>query len=130
MNRRDADEARALFEDAEGEADPAGKLDALVESLALVDEIVGDAEIPESTKAIARNIRRSHLRKLLYQLFAMRNIDFLQWFSYMRALLVDRRAVIAEILESDSSLKYGYDGFVTLYRQQFKDALGKDLADL
>jgi hypothetical protein len=108
MNRRDIDEVRALFDDAESEADPAPKLEALKEALALADEIMESREVPETTRVMARNIRRSHLRRLIQQLIRLENLDVAAWSGYIRFLLVDREAEIRSILDENPSLNEGY----------------------
>lgn len=116
MNRRDIDEVRALFDDAESEADPAPKLEALKEALALADEIVDSSEVPESTKVMSRNIRRSHLRRLIQQLIRMNNVEVRAWSSYIRFLLVDRETEIRSILDENPSLNDGYNAVANLVR--------------
>jgi hypothetical protein len=114
MNPRDVDEVRALFDDAESEADPAPKLEALKEALALADEIVNCAEVPEGSKVMARNIRRSHLRRLIQQLIRLRDLEVNAWSGYIRFLLLDRQAEVSSILEENPSLNEGYKAVANL----------------
>ena len=116
MNGRDIDEVRALFDDAESESDPAPKLEALQEALALTDEIVRSSEFPDATKVMARNIRRSHLRRLIQQLIRLENLEVNAWSGYIHFLLLDRDSEIRSILDENPPLIEGYNAIAKLVR--------------
>jgi hypothetical protein len=127
MKSPDIQEARNEFERAESEPDPTAKLDALEEGLALVEEVLAESGIAEPEKGIARNVRRTYLRRLIQQLVRMPNVQFSDWFGYMRLLLVDQRDVVNEILAADAVLNAAYQVFSSQWSRQFSEALGQDI---
>jgi hypothetical protein len=120
-------DARNEFEAAESESDPGVKLEALTEALALVDEVLDEEGVAEQEKAVMRNVRRTYLRRLLQQTMAMSNVQFSDWFAYMRLLLVDQQPVVSEILASEPALRAAFDRFLGLYGDKFREALGQDI---
>lgn len=127
MNTPDIEEAREQFELAETLTDPTEKLDALEEGLALVEEILEDDAVADPDKARARNLRRTYLRRLLEQLMRLTNVQFSNWFGYMRLLLVEQRDVVEEILQADEALAEGYRAFIAMWSRQFREAMGQDI---
>ena len=120
-------EVRDEFELAESESDPAEKLGALEQGLALVEEMLEAPEISAADKAVAMNVRKSYLRRLLQQMMTMQNVPFSEWFSYARLLLLDQRQTVSEILETDVKLKDSFESFIALWADKFKEALGQDI---
>jgi hypothetical protein len=120
-------EVRDEFELAESETDPAEKLGALESGLALVDELLEAPDVSEQDKAVAMNVRKSYLRRLLQQMMTMQNVQFSEWFAYARLLLLDQQQTVSEILESDVQLKDAFDSFIALWGDKFKEALGQDI---
>ena len=120
-------DARDEFELAEAEFDPVAKLEALEEALALVDEILEEPTISDADKLVARNFRKSYLRRLVQQLLTMTNVQFSEWFGYARLLLLDQQQVLAELLEADAALKDAFESFIALWGDKFQQALGQDI---
>jgi hypothetical protein len=120
-------EIREEFELAEAELDPAAKLEALEEALALVDEILDEPSVSDADKGVASNVRKSYLRRLLVQMLAMTNVQFSEWFGYARLLLLDQQQTLAEILEGDDTLKDAFESFIALWGAKFQEALGQDI---
>jgi hypothetical protein len=121
-------EAREAFALAEAESDPTAKLDALEDALALVDELLGEPG-EDTDKAVARNVRRSYLRRLLQQLVQMRNVAILDWCGYVRLFVIDYKSEVQAIFDADPKLKAGFDSFVALWSKEISDAFGKDMED-
>lgn len=123
-------EARDQFARAEAESDPAAKLEALEEALAIVAELLEEPDIPVREAEIARNVRRSYLRKLLEQLLLMQNVEILEWCGYVRLFLVDQRPEMEAVFAADPELRTGFDEFLGLWRAEFHAAFGKDIEQL
>ena len=112
------EEIRKLFESAESEPDPERKLACLEEALDLSDDFLTDD--PSTSHArIIRNVRQSHLRRLIVQLADMRNIDIAIWFNYLKLFIFRVKPEVQAILDSDDSLASSYRSFWALWRDEF-----------
>jgi hypothetical protein len=123
-------EAREAFALAESEPDPTVKLDALEEALALVDELLDEPGMDEVEKGVARNVRKSYLRKLLQQLVQLPDVAILDWCGYIRLFVIDYKSEVQAIFDEDPELKAGFESFVALWSKEFRDAFGKDMDEL
>lgn len=116
-------EARRLFEHSENDPDPSRKFSALEKALELVDLVLDDSAIQQSDRDLALNLCHSHIRRLLGQLVSMRGIQFNEWWSYIRLLLVDRANEVKTILGESAKLKEDYQAFVDLWKNELLEAL-------
>jgi len=123
-------EARDQFASAEAESDPAAKLEALEDALAIVAELLEEPDIPAREAEIARNVRRAYLRKLLQQLLRMQNVEILEWCGYVRLFLVDQKPEMESVFAEDPELRAGFEEFLGLWRAEFRGAFGKDIEKL
>ncbi len=130
MRAPDLQQAREAFASAEAESDPAAKLGAVEDALALVDELLEEPGISEHQKVIARNVRSSYLRRLLQQLVEMPNIEVLGWCGYVRLLMVDHKAEVQRLFDTDPALKARFDSFVALWSKEYREAFGKDITEM
>jgi hypothetical protein len=94
-----------------------------------VDELL-DEPGEDTDKAVARNVRRSYLRRLLQQLVQMRNVAVLDWCGYVRLFVIDYKSEVQAIFDVDPQLKAGFASFVGLWSKEFRDAFGKDMEEL
>lgn len=116
-------EARRLFEHSENDSDPSRKFSALEEALELVDLVLDDSAIQQSDRDLALNLCHSHIRRLLGQLVSMRGIQFNDWWSYIRLLLIERANEVKTILGENAKLKEDYQAFVDLWKDELLEAL-------
>ena len=116
-------EARRLFEHSENDSDPSRKFSALEEALELVDLVLNDSAIQQSDRELALNLCHSHIRRLLGQLVSMRGIQFNDWWSYIRLLLIERANEVKTILGENAKLKEDYQEFVDLWKDELLEAL-------
>ncbi|PKM09013.1 MAG: hypothetical protein CVV14_01525 [Gammaproteobacteria bacterium HGW-Gammaproteobacteria-4] len=123
MPNPDLGRARRLFEQSENDSDPSQKLYALEEALELVDLVLADSTIQQSDRDLALNLRHSHSRRLLGQLVRMRNIQFDDWWNYIRLLLIERSNEVDAIVGENAELRENYQAFVDLWGDELIEAL-------
>jgi hypothetical protein len=120
----DLDRAQTLFELAEVEKDPARKHAALDEALGLVEVYVEDEALASSGEvAKARNLKRSHTRRLLAQLVEMKGVQINLWYKYMMLFLGPLKTEVDAIVAQDSSLNAQLLAFLKLHLDAFKDIM-------
>ena len=111
------EEIRKIFEKAETERDPERKFSFLEEALDLSDDFFSEnQDSPESI--VLRNVRHSHLRRLLAQLTTMHKIDVAVWFNYIKLLVLRVSQEIDSIVASDTELASSYRSFMDLWRAE------------
>jgi len=111
------EEVRRLFESAESESDPERKFSYLEEALDLSDDLL--AENPDTPEAVVvRNVRQSHLRRLVVQLADMRNIDIVVWFNYLKLFTLRVKPEVEAILAADQALASSYRSFFAIWRDE------------
>lgn len=123
MRSEPAEEARRLFELAERETDPEHKLLALEEALDLIDDMRADITTSASVTDFANNLRQSHLRRLLYQLVSMRQMQIDAWFNYLKLLLLRVAPEVEEIIAADQELRKNYHAFKDLWKDELLELL-------
>lgn len=123
MPNPDLSRARRLFEQSENDSDPSQKLYALEEALELVDLVLADSTIQQSDRDLALNLRHSHSRRLLGQLVRMRNIQFDDWWNYIRLLLIERSNEVDAIVGENAELRENLQAFVDLWGDELIEAL-------
>lgn len=116
-------DVRRLFERSESETDPSRKFAALEEALEIVDLVLEDLSLSQSDIELAANLRHSNIRRLLRQLVGMRGIQFDDWFNYIDLLLLRHAGEVENVLNEDSSLKEGYQAFVSIWKDELIEAL-------
>lgn len=125
-NMSDLDRAQSLLELAELEKDPVRKHAALDEALGLLDVYL-EAEATGSCREVARarNLRRSHTRRLLTQLVEMKGIQINLWYRYMTLFLGPLKAEVDAIVAQDSSLNAQLLAFLKLHLDTFKGIVAR-----
>jgi hypothetical protein len=127
----DLDRVQRLFELAEVEKDPARKHAALDEALGLVEVYVEDETLASSREvAKARNLRRSHTRRLLAQLVEMKGVQINLWYKYMMLFLGPLKTEVDAIVAQDASLNAQLLAFLKLHLDTFKDIMERRRNDL
>lgn len=111
------DEIRRLFESAEAESEPERKFSYLEEALDFSDDFIADNP-GASDLTVIRNVRQSHLRRLVAQLSDMRNIDIAVWFNYITLFLLRVKPEVEAVLAADKSLASSYRAFMDLWRDE------------
>ncbi len=120
----DFDRAQTLFELAEVEKDPARKHAALDEALGFLEVYVDDQTSASSGEVIkARNLRRSHTRRLLAQLVEMKGVQINLWYKYMMLFLGPLKTEVDAVVAQDSSLNARLLAFLKLHLDTFKDIM-------
>jgi len=120
----DLDRAQSLFELAEDEKDPARKHAALDEALGLLEMYLEDKKsAPSREVAKARNLRRSHTRRLLAQLVEMKGIQISLWYRYMMLFLGPLKAEVDAAVAQDSRLNAQLLAFLKLHLDTFKEIM-------
>ena len=114
---KDIAEARALFEKAERETNPAAKAVALEEAIVLLDSCDPDEVTGPEAQLIA-NVRLANTRRLLAQLVGMAPVSMDTWFDYVGLLIGELRPEVERLAEADAELKKGLERF-----------LGQEVAD-
>ena len=114
---QDIAEARALFEKAEREENPAAKAQALEEAIVLLDSCDPD-EVTDPQAQLIANVRLANTRRLLAQLVGMASVSMDTWFDYVGLLIGELRPEVERIAETDPELKKGLERF-----------LGQEVAD-
>ena len=93
---QDIAEARALFEKAERETNPAAKAQALQEAIALLDSCDPEEATDAEAKLIA-NVRLANTRRLLAQLVGMASVSMDTWFDYVGLLIGELRPEVERL---------------------------------
>lgn len=120
----DLDRAQSLFELAEDERNPARKHAALDEALGLLEVYVEDETFASSGEvAKARNLRRSHTRRLLAQLVEMKGIQINLWYKYMMLFLGPLKTEVDAVVAQDSRLNAQLLAFLKLHLDTFKEIM-------
>ena len=117
----DIAEARALFEKAERETNPALKAQALEEVIVLLDSCDPD-DITEAQAQLIANVRLANARRLLVQLVGMSSVSMDAWLDYVRLLVEELRPEVGRLIEADAALKKNYERFIG---PEFAQALQK-----
>ena len=107
----DIAEARALFEKAERETNPAAKAQALEEAIVLLDSCDPD-EVTEPEAQLIANVRLANTRRLLAQLAGMTSVSMDTWFDYVGLLIGELRPEVERLVETDAELKKGLERFL------------------
>ena len=116
---------------AEVEKDPARKHAALDEALGLVEVYVEDETLASSREvAKARNLRRSHTRRLLAQLVEMKGVQINLWYKYMMLFLGPLKTEVDAVVAQDASLNAQLLAFLKLHLDTFKDIMERRRNDL
>ena len=118
---QDIAEARALFEKAERETNPALKARALEEAIVLLDSCDPD-EVAEAEAKLIANVRLANTRRLLVQLVGMSSVSMDAWLDYVRLLVEELRPEVERLIETDAALKKNYERFIG---PEFAQALQK-----
>ena len=108
---RDIAEARALFEKAERETNPAAKAQALEEAIVLLDSCDPD-EVTDAEAKLIANVRMSNTRRLLAQLVGMTSVSMDTWFDYVGLLIGELRPEVEKLAETDAELRKGVEQFL------------------
>ena len=101
---QDIAEARALFEKAERETNPALKARALEEAIVLLDSCDPD-EITDAQAKLIANVRLANTRRLLGQLVSSASVSMDTWFDYVGLLIGELRPEVEHLVETDAELK-------------------------
>ena len=112
--------ARALFERAERETDPASKAHALDEALAVLASCDPD-DIAAPERELISNLRIAHTRRLLLQLVGLASSSVDAWFDYAALLFGELKPEVERLVGSDPQLRANYDSFIELW--------GRDLGE-
>jgi len=126
--RQDIASARALFEKAEGEADPQLKAHALEEALAILASLDAD-EISASERTLIANLRLAHTRRLLAQLAGLESASMDAWLEYVHLLFGELRPEVERLVEKDAGLRDNYTRFTGLFGRQLAEILQKQQRD-
>ena len=108
---RDIAEARALFEKAERETNPAAKAQALEEAIVLLDSC-DPGEVTDAEAKLIANVRLSNTRRLLAQLVGMTSVSMDTWFDYVGLLIGELRPEVEKLAETDAELRKGVEQFL------------------
>lgn len=80
-------------------------------------------EISNELRTYVTNVRRSHTRRLLYQLVEKQNLDIEVWFQYVLLLLNKLKEEKQYLIERDPELKKKYDKFWSMHSEVLKQAI-------
>lgn len=117
-------EGRRLLERAEQETDPERKIEALKEGVDLLDLYVEEhPDAPENTLTYITNLRRSHARRLLVQLLALKHIEIEIWLQYIVLLITKLRDEVDHATSQDRTLKANYNQFWHVWNDVLREAL-------
>lgn len=117
-------DARRCLEAAEKELNPERKIEELEEGVELLDLYIEEnPDMPESTRTLIINLRRSHTRRLLVQLFSLKEIEIENWFKYIVLLITKLKNEMDYVTSQDTNLKISYDQFFGIYGDVFVEAI-------
>lgn len=122
MHAKEVEEIRALFEKAESATDPERKFSLLEEALDLSDDFAAE-QSDQPSLTVVKNLRRSHLHRLIGQLTAMRHIEMGTWFNYLKLFFFRVQPEIQEIISADPALRLSYRAFLAVWKDDLIAAL-------
>ena len=121
---KDIIEARNYLEQAEKERNPERKVDELKGGIELLEFYLEDN--PDSSQELVTyitNLRRSHTRRLLSQLLALKKIEIETWLQYIVLIVVKLKEEVKYVTEQDPELNKNYKEFWNVWSDVFKEAM-------
>jgi hypothetical protein len=121
---KDIIEARNYLEQAEKESNPERKVDELKRGIELLEFYLEDN--PDSSQELVTyitNLRRSHTRRLLSQLLALKKIEIETWLQYSVLIVVKLKEEVKYVTEQDPELSKNYKEFWNVWSDVFKEAM-------
>ena len=117
-------DARALFERAEKETDPALKAQSIIDAIVTLDDCAAE-NITPSERALIANLRVAHTRQLLTQVTALKSVAMDSWLSYIGLLLFFLKDEVDLVLKENYQLEKDFKTFLGLRRREFLESIGK-----